>query len=176
MNWTSCIRNWGGFAALCQKFTAAGIILIALFSTSCRTAKQSLTETKSESQIDSLVSEVRLLKTIPVPEAKVDLTVPIQSILDLPTGASFVEKNGRANVSVRQDNDTIYITASCDSLQALVEYYERELTRIRADTSVSKTESKKEVLTGIQSPFNLFSIGFIAGVVITIIISIKIKK
>jgi hypothetical protein len=116
------------------------------------------------------------LKTIPIPEKRVILTVPIQNLLNLPSGAAFSGKNGRANVAVTVQGDTIVVEARCDSLQALCEYYERELTRIRASASVSKTESKKEVSTGVQSPLKLLSIGFIAGIVITIIISIKIKN
>jgi hypothetical protein len=116
------------------------------------------------------------MKTIPIPEAKVNLIIPIQNLLDLPAGASFSDKSGRANVSVQKDNDTIRITASCDSLQALCEYYERELMRIRSDTSSKQKEVKKEVSTGVQSPFKLVLIGFIAGIIVTIIVIIKIKK
>jgi hypothetical protein len=100
----------------------------------------------------------------------------MQSLLNLPADASFTGKNGRANVAVQKDGDSIRIVASCDSLQALCEYYEREITRIRGDTSDFKSEVEKEVTTGIQSPFKWFSIGLIAGIVITIILSIKIKK
>jgi hypothetical protein len=106
----------------------------------------------------------------------VNLTVPVQNLLDLPAGASFSEKSGRANVSVKKDGDSIRIVASCDSLQALCEYYERELTLIRSDTLNEQKEVKKEVSTGIQSPLKLVLIGFIAGIVITISIFIKLKK
>jgi hypothetical protein len=116
------------------------------------------------------------MNALPVPEAKVNLTVPIPNLLNLPAGAVFSEKSGRANVSVKKENDSIFIMASCDSLQALCEYYEREMTRIRGDTLVSKTTLEKEVSTGVKSPIKQFSIGFIAGVILTIIISIKLKK
>jgi hypothetical protein len=106
----------------------------------------------------------------------VNLKVPIQSLLNLPDDAAFTGKNGRANVAVKVQGDTIVVEAKCDSLQALCEYYERELTRIRGDTSDYKSEVEEEVTTGIQSPFKWFSIGFVAGVIITIIFIIYIKK
>jgi hypothetical protein len=106
----------------------------------------------------------------------VKLEIPVPGLLDLPADASFTGRNGRANVSVSLRGDTISITSSCDSLQTLCEYYERELARIRSDTLSEKKETKKEVSTGIYSPFKLLLIGFIAGVIVTIIISIKFKK
>jgi hypothetical protein len=106
----------------------------------------------------------------------VNLTVPIRNLLDLPPAASFSNKNGRANVAVQLDNDTIRIYASCDSLQALCEYYERELTRIRSDTSTEQKVIKDERSIGIQSPFKLILTGFFAGIILTIIVVIKVKK
>jgi hypothetical protein len=107
---------------------------------------------------------------------KTNLTVPIQNLLDLPPSASFSNRNGRANVAVSRDGDNIYITASCDSLQALVEYYEKEVVRIRADARTEEKTTKNERSTGIQSPFKLIFYGFVAGIVLTIIITLKIKK
>jgi hypothetical protein len=74
------------------------------------------------------------------------------------------------------DNDTIRITAACDSLQALCEYYEREITRIRSDTSVFKTELKKEVSTDVQSPLKLLLAGFIAGMIVTLLYQLRIRN
>lgn len=53
------------------------------------------------------------------------MTIPLTSLRDLPRGASYTEHKGRANVRVRTLRDTLYIDASCDSLQQLVTYYEQ---------------------------------------------------
>jgi hypothetical protein len=79
-------------------------------------------------------------------------------------------------VAVKVQGDTIVVEAKCDSLQALCEYYERELTRIRGDTNSSRIEKNQETSTSFQSPIKWFLTGLIAGTVLTIIVFIKIKK
>ena len=149
--------------------------MIALSVQSCRTVKESVQGTE-ENHLDSLVSEIRLLKATPVPQEKVKLAIPTTHLLDLPAGASFTGRNGRANVSISRDRDTIRIYAVCDSIQALCEYYERELTRIRGDTRTE--EARAEYSTGIYSPFSVFFTGLFAGIILTLatVILIKIKK
>ncbi|MDR0505451.1 MAG: hypothetical protein LBH32_01350 [Dysgonamonadaceae bacterium] len=107
---------------------------------------------------------------------KANIAIPVRNLLDLPIDASFSEKNGRAGAKVSRQGDSILVEATCDSLQALCEYYERELTQIHNGISVSKTELEKKVSTGVQLPLKLVLIGFIAGILLTTILFIKIKK
>jgi hypothetical protein len=156
----------------------AVIGMIALYAPSCRTAKASAVQEARQSRTDSLVLETRQVKALPVAEEKARLAIPAKSLLDLPAGASFTERNGRASLSVSRNasGDSIRITAACDSLQALVEYYERLAYRIRGDTMSAAIETKKESATGLQSPLKLLLAGFLAGIITTVIITIKIKK
>lgn len=114
------------------------------------------------------------MKPIGIPASKVNLTIPTESLLNLPPSASYSGRNGQANVKVERDNDTIRIYASCDSLQMLCEYYERELTRIRSQTDV-EVQTKEQHSIGIRTAFKYIFAGFITGILITIIIYRKKK-
>lgn len=64
----------------------------------------------------------------------VALTVNTDSVLSLPDGASYHAQRGRARVDVRKGDEpgTIVVYASCDSLQRLVTYYQRQLASSRS--------------------------------------------
>jgi len=111
-----------------------------------------------------------------VPQEKVTVLIPTKNLLELPEGATFTNRNGRANVTVKTNRDTIHINAACDSLQTLVEYYENKISQTQSNASVYKTESIKDVSTGVSAPFKQVSIGFMAGILLTIIILIITRK
>lgn len=114
----------------------------------------------------------------PVPKSEVSLTLNADSLRELPAGASYHAKSGRANVDVSKGTEpgTIVVYASCDSLQRLVEYYERQAAGYKAtiDRQAEETKEAEErkppnawwkILTALAA-------GFLAGIVITL----KIKK
>ena len=173
MKTENCIVSFPGWKGLCQWLALASITLIALFATSCGSTKK-MTE-NARTSIDSvLLKEVRQVVNIPIPQSKVELKIPTQNLRSLPAGASFSRKNGQARVKVEAVGDTVYVSATCDSLQVQCERYEKELTRIRSDTDKQVTEIKKNTF---QTAFKWCSTGFIAGVVLTLtVIIIKKKK
>jgi hypothetical protein len=101
------------------------------------------------------------------------MVIPVENLHNLPPGAAYTDKSGQANVKVTTTGDTLYVTASCDSLQVQCERYEKELTRIRSDTDRQVTEIKKNTF---QTAFKWCSIGFIAGIVSTLIVIIIFKR
>lgn len=132
-------------------------------------------ETQAERR-DSTVRETRLVTTVPVPKSEVTLTLSADSLLDLPTGASYHAKSGQANLDVKKGAEpgTIVVYASCDSLQQLVYYYEQLAGKYKASLDRQAEEVKEEkkppgvwwkILTALAA-------GFLAGIVITL----KIKK
>lgn len=112
----------------------------------------------------------------PVPKSEVSLTLNADSLRELPAGASYHAKSGRANVDVRKGTEpgTIVVYASCDSLQRLVEYYERQAAGYKATIDRQAEEMKEE-----KKPPNVWwkiltalAAGLLAGIVITL----KIKR
>lgn len=51
------------------------------------------------------------------------LEVLIQSLRDLPDGAGYAAKEGRAGVEIRKNGDHIEVTGRCDSINRLYQYY-----------------------------------------------------
>lgn len=168
-NYIGLFPAWKG---LCQWLALASITLIALSVTSCGSTKK-MTESARTITDSVLLKEVRQVINIPVPLSKVELKIPTQSLRSLPPGASFSEKKGQAGVKVEAIGDTVYVSATCDSLQVQCERYEKELTRIRSDTDKQVTELKKNTF---QTAFKWCSTGFIAGVILTLIVIIIFKR
>jgi hypothetical protein bfra3_16113 len=125
---------------------------------------------------DSTVSETRLVTVEPVPVSEVSLTLKTDRLLDLPAGASYHAKSGRANLDVSKGTEpgTIVVYASCDSLQRLVEYYERQVGEYKAALD-SRTEEAKEERKPTRMRWKIFA-ALTAGLLAGIVITFKIKK
>lgn len=64
-----------------------------------------------------------------VPEQEANLTIPLQNLLNLPDGAGYTKKDGRASVDLRRSGDHLVATGHCDSLARLCLFYEEEVFR-----------------------------------------------
>lgn len=109
---------------------------------------------------------------MPVAKEEVTLTIPTASLLDLPPSSSFHKRNGRADVEVRREGDSIVVEASCDSLQRLIQWYETQLSHVKSENRMAKETLLAEVKQGVN-PVKTGIISFIAGFtagIVTIII------
>lgn len=84
------------------------------------------------------------------------LDVPIQSLRDLPDGAGYAARDGRAGVEIRKRGDRIEVTGHCDSINRLYRYYrdmsmeqsrevdslQWELSRLKERNSARESELK----------------------------------
>lgn len=128
---------------------------------------------------DSLKEEVRLVRTQTVPKSEVRLTIPADSLMKLPPQASYSGKNGQASVSVGRKGDTVTVYASCDSLQLLVEYYERtsSVWKERYEEMAGLYEAEvKQHSNPVKTFFYGFGVGILLSVLTTIIIILKRKN
>ena len=107
--------------------------------------------------------------------SEVTLAIPADSILMLPSEASFTGKSGRANVEVSRKGNTIVVRASCDSLQVRLEYYERQSATYREayERLQSLFEEERERRS---NPVKTFFAGVGIGIAITILATIIIKN
>lgn len=72
------------------------------------------------------------------------LTIPTDSLRNLPKGALYEKKSGQATLKIGYDNGAIVATASCDSLQQMVYRLEEELQLAYGRLEQHDTETKKE--------------------------------
>lgn len=95
-----------------------------------------------------------LLRTTPIPASQARLTLALDRIRQLPVGAGYTQKAGQATATLRFHHDTLYIYATCDSLQTLLYTYEEEINRLhrtaaaRQTVTENKTEKKKTTAVG----------------------------
>ena len=64
---------------------------------------------QEQTQTDSTTT--RREYTEPVPEERTDMTIPTQSLLDLPDGAKYSAQNGRASIEAERQGDKIVVRA-----------------------------------------------------------------
>lgn len=108
----------------------------------------------------------------PVPKSEVTLTLSADSLRELPAGASYHVKSGRANLDVSKGTEqgTIVVYASCDSLQRLVEYYERQAADYKAaiDRQAEEVQEEKKPPNVWWKILTALAAGLLAGIVITL--------
>lgn len=130
----------------------ASTMLIALSAASCKSQGQL---TRSTGRTDSLqsVKQFALLQD-PVPPSMAKTVFPTGMLKQIPIGTGFSKRSGQATVNVtRLSNDSIEVTATCDSLARQVILLSEELTRIRNETSEEVEKLPPEVIkepTGFQ--------------------------
>jgi hypothetical protein len=151
---------------------AVGLFIFIFCFAACRGAQTSAAvETKTKDSIS--IKEIRAIQYDNIPVERALLKIPVADMAGLPSGAGYSQRNGRAGLDISRHNDTIYVSAVCDSLQRRIEYYEMSLEQARRD---SETRLEIEKTNGVQTAFKWFLIGVLTGSVITILITISVKK
>ena len=134
---------------------------IILFFASCSTRKQT---NSSRQQTDSLRQTSRLsVRTTKIPESRARLTIPAGRLKELPSGAAFVQKSGQATAEIRFLHDTLFVFATCDSLQALVYQYEEQNEQLHARQENSQTEKSQSPRACVGIIVLLFLVCIIFG-------------
>lgn len=153
---------------------------IALCLAGCASSRKSVAESEASAAVrkDSTVEEVRTLRAATVPMETVTLTIAADSLRKLPVGASYSARSGRASVEVRKGRtaDTLVVYASCDSLQRMVEEYERRLKSHSKETEESKETTETAETRKPPDRWWAYMATFIAGLVSGAVITHKIKK
>lgn len=150
-----------------------GIGMTALSAQSCVSKKEALHKTQS-AHFDSIATEALQVKLIGIPEQKVKMNVSLQSLRELPQGASFNKKEGRAEIHIRSDGDSLIVEATCDSLMQQCEMYYNELVRIRSDTA-NEIKEKKQTVNPLRLCASSLMVGFVLGMLVLVIIKSKFR-
>lgn len=136
-------------------------ILILISFASCFMHKQT---SSSVRQSDSLRQISRLaIQSTRIPESRASLSIPVGTLKELPTGAAFVQKGGQATAEIRFLRDTLFVYATCDSLQAQVYQYEEETEQLHARLENNQTKKSQNSHIGFWIFGVLFLISFFFG-------------
>ena len=87
------------------------------------------THAQQQTQTDSTTTRREYAE--PVPEERTDMTIPTQSLLDLPDGAKYSAQNGRASIEAERQGDKIVVRGRCDSIARRCTYFENRVFRQR---------------------------------------------
>lgn len=163
------------------------IVLTVLSATSCRSTR-AVAEKSSASNVQTAAdSTQRLVRAVWQESVKADtatLTIAADSLKQLPEGARYVQRSGRAQVSVGKQRGTdgravLVVNASCDSLERLCALYEQQLSQGRQGcVSQSSSETKEEAEhrpNGIITSLKWLLVGLLAGWILGMI-KATIKK
>lgn len=134
------------FRGLLTRFFLAAIFPIALSMSSCCATKQIAQQSHREVKDSVIIREVREITPVKIPESKVEMEIPVENLRKLPEGSSYTEKSGQAKVVVKYvpQTETVFVYATCDSLQVLCENLKRDLIRVRSDSEKEKIEIKAD--------------------------------
>lgn len=138
----NCEKRCRACRGLSTRFFLAVIFPIALSISSCCATRRITQESHRELRDSVVIREVRETIPVKIPESRVEMEIPVENLRNLPEGSSYSEKSGQANVVVKYvpQTETVFVYATCDSLQILCENLQREMLRIRFDAEKEKTE------------------------------------
>ena len=111
--------------------------------------------------------------------SQAQIAISVDSLLRLPAGASYYKRSGQAGAEVSLKGDTILVTATCDSLQREVEYYEEQYyaTLEALDKLKDNVKTEREHRSNpIKIALAALMTGLIVGVISAIIILTKIQS
>ncbi|WP_123901288.1 hypothetical protein [Flavobacterium davisii] len=139
------------------------LVLVCCLLIACRSSRQVIQESQTTTVKET--KESYRDTTVFAPKAQTSLKIPV-SELGIKTDLKGIskpfkieQKNGQATVKIKVVHDTIYATASCDSL-AIVAKIKKELIR---DYHTDLSQKKEEVRKSLGFSFWNLLFAFIAG-------------
>lgn len=118
-------------------------LLLVLFSfcflISCRVTRQEVKKTESQSEVASEKVTIYQDTIVFAPKSATSLRIPISDVVfksnlnPISKLRVFTQKNGNATAKMKIEHDTVFITATCDSLAIIAKIkkqYEKETNKI----------------------------------------------
>ena len=170
--------------------------MIVLFLAGCASSKKSvMRETSTSREVsrlvaDSTVSVVETWRTpVKVPMSAVSLTLSMDSLRRLPSGAGYTARKGQANVKVtrraptEKEPEQLVIEAGCDSLELVCAGYsktistlKRQLKEARKSNSELREETKESSGNTFLMRLKYFCAGLLSGIIGIVFTFIKLRK
>ncbi|WP_244149083.1 hypothetical protein [Bacteroides gallinarum] len=126
--------------------------MIALSASSCRSPQKIRSSHALKDSLASKSGFALLQEAVPPSVAKTKF--PVNLLETIPVGTGFSSRSGQATVNVtRISEDSLEVTATCDSLARQVLILTEENTRIRGELMEEKEKPPPEVVrepTGLQ--------------------------
>lgn len=181
--------RWHGSGKPLTMLTAVVIATTALCFAACASSRKSVKSEKSTSHevnrldVDSTASVVETWQTpVKVPMSAVSLTLSMDSLRLLPSGAGYTARKGQANVKVtrraptEKEPEQLVIEASCDSLELVCAGYSKTISTLKRqlkEVNKSNSELKEAEEETSKNTFfkrlKYFFTGLLSGIVATVL-------
>ncbi|APW35067.1 hypothetical protein BWX40_02920 [Prevotella intermedia] len=181
--------RWHGFGKPLTMLTAAVIATTALCFTACASSRKSVKSEKATSHevnrldVDSTASVVETWQTpVKVPMSAVSLTLSMDSLRLLPSGAGYTARKGQANVKVMRipptanEPEQLVIEAGCDSLELVCVRYsktisslKRQLKEVNKSNSELKEAEQEKTKNTFFMRLKYFFTGLLSGIAATVL-------
>ena len=176
--------------------TVVVTVIAVLFLIACASSRRSVireTATIREANrlaVDSTVSVVETWRSpVKVPMSAVSLTLSMDSLRLLPSGAGYTARKGQANVKVtrraptEKEPEQLVIEAGCDSLEVLCASYSKTISALKRqlkEANKSNNEFMEETKESSGETFLMrlkyFCAGLLSGIIGIVYTFIKLKK
>lgn len=176
--------------------TVVVTVITALFLVGCASSKKSVmretitSHEVSHFAVDSTVSIVETWRTpVKVPMSAVSLTLSMDSLRRLPSGAGYTARKGQANVKVtrraptEKEPEQLVIEAGCDSLELVCAGYSKTISTLKRqlkETRKSNSELREETKESSGNTFLMrlkyFCAGLLSGIIGIVFTFIKLRK
>lgn len=176
--------------------TVVVTVIAVLFLTACASSRKSVNRETATSRevsrldVDSTVSVVETWRTpVKVPMSAVSLTLSMDSLRRLPSGAGYTARKGQANVKVtrraptEKEPEQLVIEAGCDSLELVCAGYsktistlKRQLKEARKSNSELREETKESSGNTFLMRLKYFCAGLLSGIIGIVFTFIKLRK
>lgn len=181
--WPLLREKWLGCARLSRLLSVALILMTVLCLQSCATTKKTQTEQTQTDAVqqnrDTVSTVIKQTRKETVPGSRVDISIPVDSLLKLPSEATYTKHSGQARAAVSKRGEVIYVTATCDSLQREVEYYEELYYRAMDELEQHKNDirtANEQRSEPLANPISIFIMGLVGGILMTITIILTTKR
>lgn len=181
--------RWHGFGKPLTMLTAAVIATTALCFAACASSRKSVSRETATSHevnrldVDSTASVVETWQTpVKVPMSAVSLTLSMDSLRLLPSGAGYTARKGQANVKVMRipptanEPEQLVIEAGCDSLELVCAGYSKTISTLKRqlkEVNKSNSELKEAEEETSKNTFfkrlKYFFTGLLSGIVATVL-------
>lgn len=169
------------FALLAAVTTIVALCVLACAPTAINSKEQSTKlEVTAIAGADSAYLATRVTSREAIPSDTARISLSISNLRDLPPSALYEQRKGRAKVKIERRDTTLLITASCDSLQRLVDYYSTIGNWYqRRYEALQSTKTEQHIEKKTRSPTRwwwLLPIGLGLGIVTRLILLSLFKR
>jgi hypothetical protein len=148
--------------------------------TSCRTSRQETQKSTATSESFITHKETFRDTLLFAPKSETSLRIPIAEIAfkrglnSISKPKTFTQKNGNATAKIRIEHDTVFVTATCDSLAIIAKIKEQLRTEVKATARSDVENSKTRTGYSFFHVLLTFLLGLIVGAIVTFILE-KLK-